>query len=711
MAINVSFGGATIYKPGSYSQTHVDVGSGFPIGPAGLVAVIGEADAGAPGSAEPMLFNNGFSADQLPAISAKYRTGPIVDATNFLFAPASDAAIANGAQTIWIYKTNASVQASLGLSQGGATGYGTVLAQEYGIGGNRVFFGSILTQEAPITVTGSPVSWAGGVTGAVDVYVNGVKFPVSVAGAVSATAAAVTFNAALSTTSVTAGVSGTALTFTQAASATGHMRGWARSFEIAGAGMSVLGLTGGINRLANEASLALTIQQKRDLLTETGTVGGDVLIAIGYSGAAATVTVNSTSIILAAGTTTTLPLNAYVTVKDLADDISARAGWSAVITDSSFYSASPFAIDEVAAVGASSPSGKPALIKQDALEFADFFSTSVIGSWTAIAVTGLPDAVSTTPLAGGARGASSMSDIVNALSQFTKFHVNFILPLFSRDATLDYADGLTDQASTYTIAGIHQAVKTHISLMKTVKKRQERQGYLSIKSTFAIAKTTAANLADGRQQLVIQDVKQADSQGTIKWFQPYALAALLCGARCGASIGEPMTFKYLNTSGIRQTGQAMSTTEANIVQDFDANTQYDEAIQNGITFLEQAINGGYRIVVDNTTYGRDANFVWNRANVIYAADTIALNLRQGLEDVYVGKKNTVSVAEISATAASILDQLRSQGLTVQTGDAPAGYKNLTVSMVGNTIYVSVIVKIVEGIDFVLSDITIQRATA
>jgi hypothetical protein len=50
-----------------------------------------------------------------------------------------------------------------------------------------------------------------------------------------------------------------------------------------------------------------------------------------------------------------------------------------------------------------------------------------------------------------------------------------------------------------------------------------------------------------------------------------------------------------------------------------------------------------------------------------------------------------------------------QGITVSTTDAPNGYKQLSCRIDGNTIYVSVVVKLVEGIDFVLSDITVQRA--
>src|SRR5271170_2561285 len=110
MAINVSFNGATIWIPGAYSSTTVSTNSGLPLGPAGLVYIFGESSSGAPGSAEPSIYANSFTADQLPNIIAEYGSGSIVDACSFLFAPAADAAIPSGAQTVWIYKTNASTQ-------------------------------------------------------------------------------------------------------------------------------------------------------------------------------------------------------------------------------------------------------------------------------------------------------------------------------------------------------------------------------------------------------------------------------------------------------------------------------------------------------------------------------------------------------------------------------------------------------------------------
>jgi hypothetical protein len=313
-------------------------------------------------------------------------------------------------------------------------------------------------------------------------------------------------------------------------------------------------------------------------------------------------------------------------------------------------------------------------------------------------------------LAGGEKGGTVGSQITNALAKFTKIHVNFVIPLFSRDATEDIADGLTEVTSDYEIEAIHQEVRNHISTMKSTKKRSERQGYLSIKDSYENCRTTANNIADARMQLLIQDVRQVDSLGSIRWFQPWALACMVAGARSGASIGLPLTFKFINCSGIRQTDQSMNTPEADIVIDFDPDTQYEDAIQSGITFLENPTTGGFRIVVDNTTYGIDENWVWNRGNVIYAADIVAHSFRNTMESRYVGVKNTVRASEVKSTAESALATFLAQGITVSTGDAPNGFKNLSVRIEGNTIYIAVTIKLVEGIDFVLTEFTVQRAT-
>jgi hypothetical protein len=728
MAINVTFNGATIFKPGAYSRTNIDLGGGFPIGPAGLVAVLGEADAGAPGSEEVDIAQNRFNGDQLVTIRNKYRTGPIVDASAFLFAPAADAAIPSGAQTVWFYKTNQSVRAELDL----ASTYGTVRAREWGIGGNRLTYKSVLVPETAPSQAGAAFdeqALAG--IESFSVAVNGGAPNVFTLSATPTNNADLAAQIALagnwslgapSGFTVTVGGVDNASTLTVALTAapTQHQLGWGRSMEIAGSDPADFGLTASLVLPAVEPSITLTLDQKRDNVQETEQLGGNVVMTLGRdtSGAAtdASVSVTATSIILKKNAVAehTLLKASFATLGDLVAELelAVYAGWTAEIADPIYNQLSLDVLDQVADIGALSAAGEmPARLKKDADDVAGFFELSNLAELVDQEAAGLPDAASETPLAGGARGATTPADIVAGLEKFQKFHINAVLPLFSRDATADIADGMTDSGSTYTIDGIHQAVKTHISLMKTTKKRSERQGYLSFRGSYSAAKSKAGTLADGRLQLAIQDIRQTNSQGAIKWFQPWALSALLAGARSGAPIGTPLTFKFLNCSGIRHTAQPMSTPEEDIVIDFDPDLQTDDAIQAGLTFMEAPQTGGFRVVVDNTTYGRDNNFVWNRGNVLYAGDIVAFNFRNALEARFVGQKNTVSVADVAGFATTILNNFLAQGITVATPDAPQGFKNLVVRIVGNTIFVEVVIKLVEGIDFVLADITIQRAAS
>ncbi len=948
MAINVSFNGATIYKPGAYSEIEIDLGGGFPLSPTGLVGIFGESTQGTPGANEVDISQNVFSPQQFPQIQAKYGSGPIVDACNFLFAPGADGAIPGGAQAVYIYKTNNATQASLAL----ASNYGTVQSRIYGIDGNLITYQSAAVPGSPAEVSssapfnigatgvGSPhindseaiaahsaaqsaytaiaghagyiaipavldaqtlsagyystgaatLDGGGALTlngSATDVFViktastlvtgssgmpvitltggaiaanvyflvgssatinsafagifNGNIIAVTsitdtsggtVNGSLIALGGAVTLSAAANVnsqaspliapagsfgilggsavtstgatvvngdvgvspgTSVTGFPPGTMTTssfegktlilriqgaspsldntFTvpggvstraelQAALSSagnwsgglpvgmvftvggladttasltiiqtaGSAPGYGQNFELVGgsllgSGAGTVNIPAELVSSGSEPQVMITLSNKVSLINESGVIGGNIVLKIGrYGGGnvAPSVTINATQMLLINNSVTefAITLANFTTIAQLALYINASTGgmWSAAPGSTLFGQLLPSVMDKVTMIGASASSSTdyPAQIKKDAYDTAQFFKQSVNVSLIQLpgqGVVGLPAISAESFLAGGTLGSTQTADIVNALTKFQKFRLNSVVPLFSRDASADIADQLTDPASNYTIAGIQQAVKTHLSLMSTTKNRSERQGYLSIKDTYINSKAAAGTLADARCQLVIQDILQNSAAGVLQWFQPWAGACLLAGARGGSPGGTPMTNKYFNCSGIRQTPQPMSTPEANIVVDFDPDLQYDDAIQNGITFWEHPQTGGFKLVVDNTTYGQDGNWVYNRANVLYASDLIAFDFRTQMENIYVGVKNTVTAAEIKSTATSILNTYLAQGLTVSTSDAKPGFKQLVVQLNGNVVNISVVLKLVEGIDFILADITLQRATA
>lgn len=737
MAISISFNGSTVLKPGSYSRRLIDLGGGFPLSPTGLIALFGEASAGAPGSAVSNIANNVFTPDQLPAIKQLYRSGPVVDACSFLFAPGADGAIPSGAQAVYVYKTNASVQASLAL----ANSWGTVKAREYGVGGNRDTLNiSLVAATAATTVSSATFDLTGSALDSKTLTLCVQAGAQNTFTVPSSTNTAAKLTTALGVggnwsggvpSGITFTVGGTdaaaTLTITRVETSNPQREGYGRNFELLsgnllGLGAGTINISAGLVVAGSEDMAILTVQNTRDLITETSTVGGNVVLKIGRnSGVTPQVIINATQIKLMNNSVAEYTLNKadFDTVQQVADFITASTGgnWKAVVASVLEGQLSPDVLDHVTVSALASTIADalhlPAQVKKDASEVVAFFAASSNVSLVAgaSAVCGLPDALSTTYLAGGAAGATVTADITNALTAFQKVRVNAVVPLFSRNSTSDVSDAQTDTGSSYTIAGIHQSVKTHCSLMRTTKARSERQGYLSIKDTYANCKAASQTLADASQQLLIQDIKQNDSDGNIKWFQPWALACLLAGARGGSPVGLPMTNKYLNCSGIRQTAQAMSTADADIVEDFDPDTQYEDAIRNGLTFLEHPQSGGFRVVVDNTSYGRDGNWVYNRAHVLYAADVLEYDFRTQLQNIYVGVKNTVSAAEIAQTCESILGTYLAQGITVSTADAKQGFKQLQVQLSGNTINVNVTVKLVEGIDFVLSTINLQRATS
>ena len=524
MAISVSFNGSTIYKPGSYSKRQIDLGGGFPLSPTGLIAIFGEAVAGTPGSLVPNIANNVFTPDQLPAIKQAYRGGAIVDACSFLFAPGADGAIPSGAQAVYIYKTNASTQASLTL----ANTWGTVKALEYGVGGNRLTLANSLVPATSATTASSAnidltADALAAKTLTLQINGSGTQNTFTVPSSTTTRAllqTALTTGANWSggvpaglTFTVSGGSDATArVAITRTAGTNPHRDGYGRNFELLSG--TLLGVAAGkINILAGlvvagaEDQAILAVQNTRDLITETVTVGGNIVLKIGRNGGTApAVQITATQIKLMNNSVAEYTLNKadFDTVQQVADFVTASTGgdWRADVGSVLFGQLSPAVLDQVASVGAWASvldaTHLPAQIKKDALEVKDFFAASSNVSLVAgaSAVCGLPDALSTTYLTGGAAGVTNTASIVNALTAFQKVRVNSVVPLFSRDSDEDISDLQTDTASSYTIAGIHQAVKTHCSLMRTTKARSERQGYLSIKDTYLACKSAAQTLAD-----------------------------------------------------------------------------------------------------------------------------------------------------------------------------------------------------------------------
>lgn len=408
-----------------------------------------------------------------------------------------------------------------------------------------------------------------------------------------------------------------------------------------------------------------------------------------------------------------LILSQYSFMK-LVNYLNTQTGYTAVLLDPTKSANSSSDLDSLASTSVASTVSFYRL-QQEVLAILNS-SVNISATLATVPVIGLPQLLTNAFLTGGTLGASANSDFAAGFNKSLAQTYNVALPCISNDATADIANLLTDPSSTYTIASVQAALTSHLILREQVKNRKEAQGMTGFRNaSSATCFTAAATIGSALVQMTMQDVLVLDQNSNLTWKYPHVQAALMAGIRLGTPIGEPLTFKYLNCNGM---GHVVNPITGISAGDFDTNLDSDAAIIAGVTFAEQ-VPAGFRIVVDNTTYGIDQNFVWNRGSVVEAAQFIAKDLRSVAEANFVGKKlapGKVSGGKISGgAAASLKNALKAEMIRLNAPDvniissdldAPQGFVDdgsFSVTVIGNTATVAVTVLPVQGGDFV--DIT------
>lgn len=596
MAIRISFAGASLLEPGSYSDTQV-IGSNVSNPALGVVALIGEANEGSPFAAETGLDAVTYSPDELSVIVEKYGSGELVDAASLVISPSNDPQIQGGAQEIILLKTNASVAAHLDVGQGENT-FGTITAKSAGVPGNSISYGcSVVDSQAIITIS----NLTSGISEVSDPIGGGVGMTLQCTDS-DASAATVTVTDKLLTTTVTGG--------------------------------------------STAQNLSLTLAN-------------------------------------------------FNTISQIVSYINSQPGYTATAPSSQVGNKPPSVLDQISSQNIKT---SYSLLK-DLSDIEAFFAKSSLVSFTAGVTSGVPTAMSRTFLSGGTLGATSASSILDCLDALMKRRVNFIVPLFSRDATADISDGLTDASSNYTIDAVHAGIVSHVNLASTVKGRKERMGFVGFKGNFADSKEQSGIVNAARVQMLFQDVLVSSiSTGLIETKQPHMLAALAAGMKAAAPVGLSNTFKQPLIQGFSHV-------------DFDPETMGEQAIEANLCYVEKTPQGGFRFKLDNSTYSSDLDsWVYNRPSVLYAADVCAYAIRLNTE-IFVGQRNSdVNAQTISSQLVSVFDSLKSLGCIV--GDANTkglGYKDLSVRISGSIVEVDVTLALVENLEFVLNTVRIQRA--
>ncbi len=683
----------TLIIPAAYARWKVQA-ENFGLAANGILMLVGEADAGPQYTEEDNLQSNMFGPDEMAAVVTKYRSGNLVDAFYAALNASTDPAIVGAPNGIILVKTNNSTRATGGLADYDVD----LFARNHGTFGNQIHFEVEQVGDGSVTTS---FTWVD--QGGVDIYMrfNGSEaYTASVTDVASVVAAIDGWTVGGLTAAIDSEVpQRVILTLdnpTPGISQSIAFEGWTDDW-------TAEGITTRLVTPSAEESVRLKVG--RDQIEEEHIAGGEVGLRISCTQDDALVDISETQLRIHDGVDDILVVSLadYPTISALAQYISTHADCYAAPGSVVTASLPPSVLDR----GTDIPiEGTEHLltgrIKTDARDFAravNNHSTLVqLGDPASRVDAGLPAPQALTYMTGGTRGTTEMSDIVGALEALEKVRGNFIVPLFSRNSSKDVAEKVTDSDSSYNIDAINLLVRNHVGAMSTMKRRRNRQAFLSREPTIEVdspgsfedQQEAAGTIASFRCSMAFQRVRTLGSGGLVRQF-PSWMAAVKAAAMQATGLYRALVAKTTAITGIYHDSF-----------DPENDSQTERALLSGLLPLRQREDGAYYWVSDQTTYSRDENFVFNSIQAVYVADLIALTAIRKMERAFVGK----SQAEISATMAraflmnQVLDPMRGLRLIAPSDDAPLGYKDVSVRIAGPVMFVSFEVKLAGAIYFI-----------
>jgi hypothetical protein len=453
-------------------------------------------------------------------------------------------------------------------------------------------------------------------------------------------------------------------------------------------------------------------------------VGGRVVLELGYAGTSATVSIANniltTTVVGGAGSSISgINLAAYRSIGDLIKFINTQTGYVARVSNNKYLSLSPsVVIDDVTSVGIccgtlNGSQSYPGRLKADQYDFVNLFTlnSGLLGFTPSPAVSkyaGLPSVdANAVFLSGGIQGATGNIDISNGLDRGLQIDVSQVIPLFSRDATYDISDSLTDPNSSYTIASVVSLLTAHVNLASNVDTRRERIGLASHHGDFISTQQLASSIGAPRISMFFEMVNAVGADGNLYWYLPWMGACMVAAGRVQANIGTSMLRKTFACTAIKHPGN-VSIYSPLLTNDFnpDSKTDAESAIQSGLIFLRSVAGSGQRMESpDASTYVSASNdpkeWYLARTNVIFATDEVVRTCR-ATADNYIGETTiTVSPAVLRKSLADTLQGFVSQG-------ALKGYQIQSITSLGNGYNVAIRILPVEAVEFIALNFTAGR---
>src|ERR1700690_384051 len=142
-----------VFIPGSYVKYSVQSNpSGLAAN--GVLMLVGESDAGPDYTLETDVELNAFGPDQVADVTAKYKSGPLVDAVRAAASAANDPDITGSFTRAILVKTNVGVKATANLPKIGGGTYAVLADKSYGALGNQITYQTKSSQAEVIPTTG-----------------------------------------------------------------------------------------------------------------------------------------------------------------------------------------------------------------------------------------------------------------------------------------------------------------------------------------------------------------------------------------------------------------------------------------------------------------------------------------------------------------------------------------------------------------------------
>lgn len=711
MAIKRTFNGATLRKPGVYTQIKVENLTGFPLQPTGVVGIIGEAAGG-----EPAVLDI-LQGSQIQAAKARYKSGPIADALSLLVEPSNDPRIANGASTVIVYKVNPSTQSTLALDDNAGADLIDVTSKNYGVDENQISiavaqgntvdatakiegsvsgpFESVDAKTLILNVNGTDYTYTCGITGtqeATDI-VDDLNTPAnwSPSKPIIASLNAQKVNLTLDVA-----------TLTTAKLDLGYIK-----VDAASTLDTVAGLIGS-NR-GVKGSRYLTTTKGSQLEDAEEEIGAESQISILYTGSAVTCLLEIKDVSTERKLLTTCAATAaddldivigrededgimspVLTIQEVVNLINATGKYTVSVTGAN-ASLNAIELDYTTAY----IENVAFQIKRDCQHLVDFLNvqSELVSAERKSNVYGSLAILATTFMSGAIAGVSTNTLYANGFEALETIRCNTVVPLISKDI------------GSVSIATINALAKSHVIKMWSTTGKSERNAYVSLLGSKAQFKAASKALASAYVSICGQDpLVFSYSQGRLAYLDPWGQACIKAGLQAGAPVGEPTTHKLENVNAYR-------------VRDgsWDPKLDYEEMIEANCMISEPLDGGGWRDVVGNTTYGKDGSFVWNRVSVIAAAGFVAYDLRLNLESELTGTKAKTGTANSIANSvvARMEIYLKDELIVGDDTNGQLGFKNLRVEVSGNTAALDISITPVQGIDFVLPTIYLSdiRQTA